>query len=890
VPNDLTGDFDVAAQFAVPAVNRILAAMHAVERFPHSASIRVDDVPWRGPKWQPSVVAAVDEFGDVVADQDRIGMPNPFPGLLASASAVMRTLDPIVNIGDAGLQIEPVQPSDLQGRAQIQLFPPTIEVTDGSGSKVTVRMTMLARYFPDPNTSPAAEFIRGELRITAPVGQVASQVANVVEIDIKSAALDVSFTPLWSSRPLSAEDRAAINLLIRNAIRTSFLPSNSTLPSNIRHMRFRTVQAGGNAVAVLLNLAGGPGNPATAGNSFLKAGDHFALAVGADYVRSAFQPVLDEMIAQPVEPISFRLSIGIKSWNITYAVVLNSASVELVNDAIILSIRGRASTGSWTPNFNFTVKQRFSLAVSGSTAELVVGDISIDTSSWIIDRFRGLFENSMRRVRDRAIQRSGALAMVRKMLSADSTLGPFLNSLLKPATPKAGPQLARVVLDYTDAGISPQGIVLHGSLRVNAWPAPHAEFEKITANAPTGPGGVVTGIAGGPDYSALKSWIPGGSIQRYEWKLRGDIQTGFMDENRFVYMTPPPGATATMSTRRLITGFVPMCVTIHGTRLSHRGAINMQPVTATVCGVSSFPLFDAAFNGDLPVIALAEPDSSGMVRITGHTLAGRAESGRPAANLVVHFPEGGDSSGLEKLVTAMREGRDSISAAVIAVVGSDDVQRARFVDGVTYSPDDEGTWEKKLGIRIDKRPFTVVTGKGGRVILQQPGEPDIGAIEAALKKSAPSGTPAVPVTLRPLSARIGQLPPDFIFEHAPGHEVTLRKIAGRPVTLAFWRSMSKQSIERLRSIPTGNGSSEEGVLLCINDGEEPEAARRAAEAAGLRGILVTDPQRRISQAYGVDTWPTVISVDAAGVVRSVEQGTSASASRPVEQTSKGSAS
>ena len=43
--NQLTGDFDVVAQFSLPAVNRLLAAMHGIKRFPHSLSLRVDDVP-----------------------------------------------------------------------------------------------------------------------------------------------------------------------------------------------------------------------------------------------------------------------------------------------------------------------------------------------------------------------------------------------------------------------------------------------------------------------------------------------------------------------------------------------------------------------------------------------------------------------------------------------------------------------------------------------------------------------------------------------------------------------------------------------------------------------------------------------------------------------------
>src|SRR5713226_8899726 len=43
--NELTGGFDVVAEFSVAAVNRVLAAMHRGNRFPHSLSVRVDDTP-----------------------------------------------------------------------------------------------------------------------------------------------------------------------------------------------------------------------------------------------------------------------------------------------------------------------------------------------------------------------------------------------------------------------------------------------------------------------------------------------------------------------------------------------------------------------------------------------------------------------------------------------------------------------------------------------------------------------------------------------------------------------------------------------------------------------------------------------------------------------------
>ena len=59
--NELTGDFDVVAEFSIAAANRVLAAMHATERLPHSMTLRVDDNPPPGPKAPPpSIVGAVD--------------------------------------------------------------------------------------------------------------------------------------------------------------------------------------------------------------------------------------------------------------------------------------------------------------------------------------------------------------------------------------------------------------------------------------------------------------------------------------------------------------------------------------------------------------------------------------------------------------------------------------------------------------------------------------------------------------------------------------------------------------------------------------------------------------------------------------------------------------
>ena len=78
---------------------------------------------------------------------------------------------------------------------------------------------------------------------------------------------------------------SAINLLIRNALKSSFLPSNTILPSRIRHLLFKTLPGPPATIAVLLNLEGqgGPGNPGSANRVFLGPGDDFAYTRGGRF-------------------------------------------------------------------------------------------------------------------------------------------------------------------------------------------------------------------------------------------------------------------------------------------------------------------------------------------------------------------------------------------------------------------------------------------------------------------------------------------------------------------------------------------------------------------------------------------------------------------------------
>ncbi len=883
MPNDLTGDFDVVAQFAIPTVNRILAAMHRFERFAHSMSFRVDDIEQPPGGTRPSVEGVLDNLGGAATDHRRPRRANGSARPPETDNASFFAFDPVVNFPSAVLEIAPVVPSNLQGFAQLQLFPPTVEINDAAGKTVTVRIHVLARYFPDRNTSPMAEFVRGHLTITAPVSQVASQVGNVVEIDIKSANLGVGFAVDWSSRPLTAGDIAAIKLLIRNALTTSFLPSNTTLPPDVSHMQFKTMRAGGKAVAVLLDLDGGPSNPNSADKIILGSGDDFTVAVSSDFVHKAFQPTLDRFLSDGVDPVSFDINGLVHTWHITYTFTLNSADIALRDDEIVLTIKGRARTSSWPPNFDFTVTQRFSLEPSGATARLIIGDISIDTSSWIINRFRGRAIDTMRRSRNRAIARGGTRRAIRDMLSADNTLGGFLNSLLVPPRPTPTPP-GEFDLDYTAVEISPSGIILRGALGISDWPPVHAEYEQLPSSN-TSP--VVAGI-GGPTYSALNSWIPGGTVQSYEWKRFGQSGPGFIEENKFIFQKLSPG----LSTESLaaapapapalqpvvieatpVIGYKPFCVTVRGTRISKSGPVTMQPVSATFCTVGAYPLLDARFDGQPPMVALTTRGADGGVRVEGHAAATSAVAGRPGPNLLVHFGDVGSAGSLELLVQSLREsGRIDAPTGILAVLPSKDLPRAAWVERITYAADEDNLWARRFGADSGRRPLTLIVAPSGEIVWKHEGRLDAVDIAAALRKYLVSGTGVV-AALQPAALRIGHRAPNFLFQHAPGRGVTLRKAAGKPARLVFWRRSSPESIEAVRADMRASAGAE-FLVLAINDGDAIDVASRVADENKFGAILVTDPARNISTAYGITVWPTIISVDANGVVSGIRQGAS----------------
>jgi hypothetical protein len=862
--NNLTGEFDVVAQFSVPAVDRLLAAMHGIKRFPHSLSLRIDDRPSRPERAWPTAVEIIDLTGDAVVEPDRI--QDLFPALSAGAPR----FDAVVNHHLGDLDLPPLVPSLLHGRAQLQLAPPALEIVDAATSRIKVRIRVRARYFADPQTPLLAQFAVGDLVLTTTVSQITSQVGNVVNIDLRGNAVQAEFEPTWSSQALFAADRASINRLITNTLRSSVLPSNTPLPADIGAMMFKAFTNPAPAVAILLNKAAPAGNTTTV-NRVVLGGADFAFAVGADAVRAAFQPALDQIFATPIDPFP----VSYPGPNPTYSVVLKPPDLALRPGRIALIIKGRATTPSWhAPNFNFTITQDLTLQPAGTTAELLLGALSISTDDVIANWFRGKMLDKIRPIRDQALATSDAAGKVRTMLDTERALGGFLRSLLTPARPDDQPQPPALpaTLSYISSHIEPDGIVLRGELTLADWGPPHVEFQQI---APASSDPLGAAVLAGEEYSAFKSWIAGGVIDSFEWKRAFQQTPGFRDENRFVMLTQNPGTIATdgglaPAAAGPVVAYRPMCVTITGRRLTASGPVVWQPVQASYCAFHWFPLLDVplAEIASMPMVALTRPGPSGLVEVVGRAPSVRDDKARGTPNLVVHFGTAESAGQLHLVTEAIRNsGRVETPAAVVAVLDPGDLARARYIEGVIYAESDE-RWGKAWAVNVDKRPFTALIDAAGKVAWQHAGalEPPLlnEILRRVLRPSRFAG--AAVVTTGP---RIGHTPPNFLFSYAPGHQLTLRKLIGRPVILIFsksdGRTAANVAAERISAMHHGW---EKAVVLRIDAGATSDRTVQQAPALS-DNTTVVDSTGAIASAYGISAWPTTVYIDTRGVVRDV---------------------
>jgi peroxiredoxin len=190
--------------------------------------------------------------------------------------------------------------------------------------------------------------------------------------------------------------------------------------------------------------------------------------------------------------------------------------------------------------------------------------------------------------------------------------------------------------------------------------------------------------------------------------------------------------------------------------------------------------------------------------------------------------------------------------------------------------DDDLAWARLLG--VEGRPATYVVSPRGEVVWHYQGQLTSADLAAALKKYLAAGGVLRPRLLQS-SVRLGRPTMNFLFQYAPGRELTLRKLTGRPVVLAFWKSSSLPSVETLRDLQKAfaNAGRQGPILLAINEGEVPEVATEAAAENGISAVVVPDPECQISLAptgstYGPRRFFSTLSVSPGASATAVLRG------------------
>jgi hypothetical protein len=155
----------------------------------------------------------------------------------------------------------------------------------------------------------------------------------------------------------------------------------------------------------------------------------------------------------------------------------------------------------------------------------------------------------------------------------------------------------------------------------------------------------------------------------------------------------------------------------------------------------------------------------------------------------------------------------------------------------------------------EKIPYVVFGGKGPS------GPYEIGVIDAR----ALAGDGKLFGHLLGAAPAVGDLPPEFHVELAPGGLASVRTLIGRPVELLFTADVAPVSMHELERL----GQQKERIVV-VHEGQQPPHAK-GARLAGL----TMDVDGAIRRRFGIAAWPTLVSLDARGRVTAVRVGAQA---------------
>ncbi|MBN1956368.1 MAG: TlpA family protein disulfide reductase [Anaerolineae bacterium] len=121
---------------------------------------------------------------------------------------------------------------------------------------------------------------------------------------------------------------------------------------------------------------------------------------------------------------------------------------------------------------------------------------------------------------------------------------------------------------------------------------------------------------------------------------------------------------------------------------------------------------------------------------------------------------------------------------------------------------------------------------------------------------------------------IGQPAPDFCLPDAAGQEIALSDLQGRVVLLNFWATWCepcKAEMPIFQSLYESYGG-DDFVVVLIALGDEPGEVAEYVDGHGYTFVSLVDSDGTMERTYGIDTLPSTLLIDQAGVLRNFRLG------------------
>jgi thiol-disulfide isomerase/thioredoxin len=860
--NPLTGDWEAVVQIATRQLNGLLGALHqnadqdAALKLLHSTSARIGDPPSQDPEVGP--------FGEWVLAQQRaasgLGLDDLRDHLTATAlPGAAKLLTAAFDEFDNWEVDLPDDPDVVRGLVRLQVSNVTISVPNGSSSEVTIHASIRARYYPDPGTTALPPSVHGQVHTTFDITNLAGSQGSRLFIEPSAQDAKIQFVAAPGSG-LTAVDESRTAVQVRKFIRgLTMLPVD--LPDDFAFNSFKGLGSGVNQVIALpFQLSGGapPPNGLQGVTQSFIGSSGFGVAISKAHVTSLIDLNAIRQSVAASHP-SFTIDWGVTSSTVRYDLSFSNGGpfLTLTNGGIQISGRVEARTStSWAPNGWVQFTQLITIDVDPQTQAISVrraGDPDVD-ESWFIPHDRAV--NIIRREVDDALTRNGT-AIRRIFHDARSDL----RNGLQEFDPGA-------VVSFTSIQITGNGVIVRGEIgSLSGRRAPVIDIAETH---------------GGAAFTAFRSWIPAGRIDRFVWTwveypdtgsiLQGVEKTSVQEHD---FILPKPAGINSVGR---------ICLRLEGTMIASAG----QEVR--VGGGSTCRVQEPEVALDIPswwgplTVPFFTPGlvEAGTLRqaIAGH-VGVQASPGRSQAqrNALVCFVNDGEKS-LRSVIEALSRSKNASSVVTVVVLpaGAFDATRREIEDklglsGETSGPlhfteDDEGGWTRTFG--VSEAPSLYLVNARREFVWKHEGIPDPKAIAAALDEFV---VPTVPLGFSPIRMAIspGEAAPDVAFADR-GRGYALHRMKGKDVLMNFWQSWSAPCLAELERLQRLSDDDQAPFIVAFHGGADAKAVDAVRKSLGLSYPIVQDSRQQIGLRYGVRCWPTTVKVDADGRVDHVQMG------------------